>query len=107
MSHRSAGVPAMPKISPLQPITSPETATYIGDLLESLRKIARTQGLNLLAHLLELAVVEAKAVRKDGESVPVQNPVQNNVMALVTKPSSPHCPDDGGSVPPVPAPEEP
>jgi len=62
-------MPVMPKISPLQPISSPETATYIGDLLESLRKIARTQGLNLLAYLLELAVVEAKAVRKDGESI--------------------------------------
>ena len=100
MSHRSAGVPAMPKISPLQPISSPETATYIGDLLESLRKIARTQGLNLLAHLLELAVVEAKSVRKDGESVPVSN----NVTALPASGAS-HSPDE--DTPPIPAPEKP
>lgn len=49
-------VPSADRLSPL------ETARYTSDLLESLRKIASRQGQELLAHLLELAHVEAKAL---------------------------------------------
>jgi len=38
-----------------------ETALYTKEMLESLRKIALQQNQQLLAHLLELAAVEAKA----------------------------------------------
>ena len=41
-----------------------ETALYTKDTLESLRKIALQQRQILLAHLLELAAVEAKALGK-------------------------------------------
>lgn len=41
-------------------LTPAETAQYTSDLLESLRKIALRQGQILLAHFLELAVLEAK-----------------------------------------------
>ena len=41
-----------------------ETAQYTKETLESLRKIALQQRQVLLAHLLELAVVEAKALSK-------------------------------------------
>jgi len=37
-----------------------ETASYTRDMLESLRKIAIQQNQGLLAHLLELAAVEAR-----------------------------------------------
>ena len=37
-----------------------ETALYTYEMLESLRKIALHQGQNLLAHLLNLAAMEAK-----------------------------------------------
>jgi hypothetical protein len=39
-----------------------ETARYSRDLIESLRKIALHQGHSLLAHLLGLAALEAKAL---------------------------------------------
>ena len=39
-----------------------ETARYTRDLIESLRKIAVRQGQSLLAHLLGLAAMEAKAL---------------------------------------------
>jgi hypothetical protein len=39
-----------------------ETARYSRDLIESLRKIALQQGHSLLAHLLGLAALEAKAL---------------------------------------------
>lgn len=39
-----------------------ETALYTRDLLESLRKMALGQGQPLLAHLLGLAAMEAKAL---------------------------------------------
>ena len=48
----------LPEIGPV------ETALYTKDTLESLRKIALQQRQLLLAHLLELAVVEAKALGK-------------------------------------------
>ena len=47
---------------PLSEISPAETAQYTKDTLESLRKIALQQRQVLLAHLLELAVVEAKAL---------------------------------------------
>ena len=47
---------------PPDPITPVETARYTSDLLESLRKMALGQGQGLLAHLLGLAVMEAKAL---------------------------------------------
>lgn len=43
-----------------------ETARYSKDLIESLRKIALLQGHSLLAHLLGLAALEAKALA-DGD----------------------------------------
>lgn len=50
-----------PPASPPGGITPAETARYTAELLESLRKIALRQEQVLLAHFLELAVVEAKA----------------------------------------------
>jgi hypothetical protein len=40
--------------------TPPETARYTREMLESLRKIAASQNQGLLAHLLNLAAIEAK-----------------------------------------------
>ncbi len=51
-----------PPASPPAPLTPAETARYTRDLLESLRKIALGQGQTLLAHLLGLAAMEAKAL---------------------------------------------
>ncbi len=45
---------------PPPPLTPAETARYTQDLLESLRKIALSQGQGLLAHLLGLAAAEAR-----------------------------------------------
>ena len=39
-----------------------ETAAYTKEMLDSLRKIALQQNQHLLAHLLELAALEAKAL---------------------------------------------
>jgi hypothetical protein len=50
-----------PEGQPQRSLTPAETARYTRDLLESLRKIASGQGQTLLAHLLGLAAVEAKA----------------------------------------------
>ncbi|HXC55503.1 MAG TPA: hypothetical protein VNU97_09420 [Rhizomicrobium sp.] len=47
---------------PPTPLGPAETARYTRDLLESLRKIALGQGQGLLAHLLGLAAMEAKAL---------------------------------------------
>jgi hypothetical protein len=55
-----------------QPISPPESARYTGDQLEALRKIASGQGQNLLAHLLELAQIEARLLAR-GEP-PVATP---------------------------------
>ena len=55
--------PPLQSSSQLLPEMGPaETAQYTKDTLESLRKIALHQRQFLLAHLLELAVVEAKAL---------------------------------------------
>ena len=48
--------------TPTFPLTVPETAHYTGELLESLGKLARRQGHGLLAHLLDLAQVEARSI---------------------------------------------
>ena len=42
-------------------LTPGQTAKYTSELLESLRKIAFRQGQALLAHILELAELEARA----------------------------------------------
>lgn len=42
-----------------------ETVLYMADLLENMRKMADGQGLGVLAHLLELARVEARMVARD------------------------------------------
>jgi hypothetical protein len=42
-------------------LTPAETAKYTEELLESLKKIATRQGQTLLAHILELAELEARA----------------------------------------------
>ena len=41
-------------------MTPEDAASYTKDLLDALRKIARLQGQELLAHLLDLALLEAK-----------------------------------------------
>ena len=46
--------------APLPPPTPVETAHYIRDLLESLKKLALARDLKLLAHLLGLASMEAR-----------------------------------------------
>jgi hypothetical protein len=51
-----SGSPPLPEMGPA------ETAQYTKEILESLRKIALQQKQVLLAHLLELAVVEAKTL---------------------------------------------
>ena len=51
--------------SPDEPISPQDSARYTVDLLENLRKIARRQGHDILAHLLELAQVEARMVVRD------------------------------------------
>ena len=51
-------------------LTPLETALYAGDMLESLRKIADRQGLDLLPHLLELAKVEAKMLARPRDVPP-------------------------------------
>jgi hypothetical protein len=52
----------MPRALPNITLTPEETARYTRDLIESLRKIALQQGQSLLAHLLGLAAMEAKAL---------------------------------------------
>lgn len=51
-----------PSALPAQSLSPPETARYTSELLESLRKIAARQGQELLAHLLELAKMEANSL---------------------------------------------
>jgi len=56
---------SLPKSVPSAQITKlppAESARYSKDLIESLRKIALQQGHGLLAHLLGLAALEAKAL---------------------------------------------
>ena len=50
--------------APPRPISPPESAKYTSDQLESLAKIVSGQGQDLLAHLLELARVEAKSLAR-------------------------------------------
>lgn len=44
------------------PVSAAESAEYARALILSLRKIAETQGHSLLAHLLNLAALEAAAI---------------------------------------------
>ena len=61
--------PPLQSSSQLLPEMGPaETAQYTKETLESLRKIALQQRQVLLAHLLELAVVEAKALAQGQET---------------------------------------
>lgn len=50
-----------PPDPPSDLIAPADTARYTAEMLESLRKIALKQGQMLLAHFLELAILEAKA----------------------------------------------
>ena len=61
--------PAFPAPAPGEGTISPgESMAYMGDLLENMRRIAQTQGLGVLAHLLELARTEARLVARDQPS---------------------------------------
>jgi len=51
--------PLLPDPGPL--VTPADFARYTADLVDSLRKMAIAHGQSLLAHLLHLAVIEAKA----------------------------------------------
>ena len=55
---------ALPPIPPL------EATRYMGDMLESLGKLARRQGQELLAHLLDLAQLEAKSLAGPDDKEP-------------------------------------
>jgi hypothetical protein len=56
--------------SPSETVFSPaETARYTLEMLQSLRRIATQQKQGLLAHLLELAAVEAKIQSEAQETV--------------------------------------
>jgi hypothetical protein len=57
-----ASYPRVGQTLPSPPLTPAETARYTRDLLETLRRIALGQGQGLLAHLLGLAAMEAKAL---------------------------------------------
>jgi hypothetical protein len=50
------------------PISPAESARYTADILDSLRKIATQQGQAILAHLLELAQMEARMVVRDAKT---------------------------------------
>jgi len=53
-----------PMPAPPEGISGVETALYTSDMLEGLRKMAVSQGQNILAHLLELARFEAKSLAR-------------------------------------------
>ncbi len=64
-----------PLMSPVQPATKTamlpaETARYTQQMLESLQKIAIQQNQPLLAHLLQLAAMEAKVQGDQDTSLP-------------------------------------
>jgi hypothetical protein len=46
-------------------ISPTDSVLYMSDMLENMRKIARAQGLDVLAHLLELAKMETRMVALD------------------------------------------
>jgi hypothetical protein len=58
VSHERGG--RAPSATPPPPITPQDAARYTREMLVSLRRIAIGNGHFRLAHLLELAVVEAK-----------------------------------------------
>ena len=51
---------SLARATPMSPLKPHETARYTREMLDSLRKIALQQDQRLLAHLLELAAVEAR-----------------------------------------------
>jgi|GEM_PF-2425779 len=56
---------SVPNLNPdLRTPDPAETAQYTGEMLESLKKIAVQQRQLLLAHLLDLAALEAKSLGK-------------------------------------------
>lgn len=57
-SYARGGGP--PYGAPPPPVSPGDSARYTREMLESLRKIAVTQGQSTLAHLLSLAALEAK-----------------------------------------------
>jgi hypothetical protein len=57
-----------------RPISPPESAQYTSDQLESLARIATGQGQDLLAHLLELARVEAKSLARANQDQQTRPP---------------------------------
>lgn len=59
-------------VSPEEQISPLDSARYTIDLLENLRKMARKQGQDILAHLLELAQMEARMAVRDTLSQPTQ-----------------------------------
>jgi hypothetical protein len=69
--HPAPSQTSAPRISPL------ESARYTADLLESLRKMAQGQGQGILAHLLELAQVEAKLILREGQPAHLLRPGGN------------------------------
>lgn len=56
------------QLRPSRPFSPEETAHYTKEMLESLRRIALEQRQELLAHLLELAVVEAQ-IQEDHDTL--------------------------------------
>jgi len=53
--------------SPPRTISPRESARYTADQVECLRKMASRQGQDILAHLLELALFEARCLARDGK----------------------------------------
>jgi hypothetical protein len=68
-------------VSPQERISPLDSARYTIDMLENLRKIARKQGHDLLAHLLELAQMEARMVVRDAPRQPLQAPSEKLAAA--------------------------
>ena len=67
------GLPQKPRFQlpdgPCGDISPAEPAHYTVDMLQNLRKMAASQGQAVLAHLLELAMTEARMLVRDSESV--------------------------------------
>jgi hypothetical protein len=64
---------ALPKLRfeaappPQRAISPVESARYTADQVECLRKMAARQGQDILAHLLELALFEARSLGRNGQ----------------------------------------
>jgi hypothetical protein len=67
-SHESSmSLRSTPPDPPAGGITPEDTARYTAEMIDSLRKLALKQGQALLAHLLSLAALEARA-QADGQA---------------------------------------